>query len=258
MMDRVERVNDDVEAQRRAQEGQQAQIWTALPGLVTAFDPEAMTVSVQPAVMGSVKDEKGKSQSQAMPLLVDVPVVFPCGGGFSLTFPVKAGDEALVVFSSRCIDGWWQGGSATPPPDSRMHDLSDGMAIIGPRSQAKKLSPPVDAENVQLRMDDAKASITIKPDMSIDARNEQASLVMDSGGNVVIDAKTMLIRAPQVTIEGNLTTTGAGGGAGQISMRGQVSLVGGMNATSDMTAEGKSVAHHVHPGDSGGSTGEPS
>ncbi len=256
-MERVERLDDPVEAQRRAQEGQQAQIWTALPGIVTAFDPQAMTVSVQPAVQGSVRDERGQSSNQGMPLLVDVPVVFPCGGGFSLTYPVKAGDEALVVFSSRCIDGWWQGGSVVPPPDSRMHDLSDGIAIVGPRSQAKKLDPPVDAENVQLRMDDGKASITIKPDMSIVARNEQASLVMDSGGNVLIDAKSMLIKAPQVTIEGNLTTTGAGGGAGQISMRGQVSLEGAMNATSDITAEGKSVAHHNHPGDSGGNTGEP-
>ena len=123
-----------------------------------------------------------------------------------------------------------------------MHDLSDGMAIIGPRSQAKKLSPPVDAENVQLRMDDARASITITP-----------------AGAITLEAsESCTIKASQVIIEGNLTTTGTGGGAGQISMRGQVSLDGGMNATSDITAEGKSVAHHMHPGDSGGSTGEPS
>lgn len=117
-MERSERLNDPVEAQRLAQEGQQAQIWTALPGIVTAFAPVAMTVSVQPAVMGSVKDESGRVQNQAMPLLVDVPVVFPCGGGFSLTYPIRPGDEALVVFASRCIDGWWQGGEIVPPPDS--------------------------------------------------------------------------------------------------------------------------------------------
>lgn len=257
-MDRVERTNDDVEALRRAQEGQQAQLWTALPGIVQSFDPVAMTVSVQPAVMGSVRGERGHVQSQAMPLLVDVPVVFPCGGGFSLTYPIRSGDEALVVFSSRCIDGWWQGGKAVPPPDSRMHDLSDGIAIVGPRSQAARLDPPVDTENVQLRADDGKASLTIKPDTTLDMRNEEGSVVISPAGEITLAASASLtIRAPQVTIEGNLTTTGAGGGAGVISMRGAVSLEGGLTATGDMTAEGKSVAHHTHPGDSGGITGEP-
>ena len=257
-MDRIERTSDDVEALRRAQEGQQAQLWTALPGIVQAFDPVAMTVTVQPAVMGSVADERGKVKSQAMPLLVDVPVVFPCGGGFSLTYPIKPGDEALVVFSSRCIDGWWQGGKAVPPPDSRMHDLSDGLAIVGPRSQAGRLTPPVDPENVQLRADDGKASLTIKPDKTLDMRNEQASMVISPAGEITLEASTSLtIKAPQVTIEGNMTATGAGGGAGVISMRGAVSLEGTLDTTGDMTAEGKSVAHHTHQGDSGGTTGEP-
>lgn len=257
-MDRAERHDDPVEAQRRAQEGQQAQIWTALPGIVTAFDPAAMTVSVQPAVQGSVRDESGRTRNQGMPLLVDVPVVFPCGGGFSLTYPVKAGDEALVVFASRCIDGWWQGGQVVPPPDSRMHDLSDGFAIIGPRSQAKRLDPPVDVENVQLRTDDGKASVTIKPDKTVESRNEQCSIILGPTGAMTVEASASLdLKAPQVTIEGNLTTTGTGGGAGAISMRGAVSLEGSLDATGDMTAEGKSVAHHTHPGDSGGTTGEP-
>lgn len=257
-MERTERLNDPVEAQRLAQEGQQAQLWTALPGIVQSFDPVAMTVSVQPAVMGSVKGEGGHVQNQAMPLLVDVPVVFPCGGGFSLTYPIKPGDEALVVFSSRCIDGWWQGGEAVPPPDSRMHDLSDGIAIVGPRSQAGKLDPPVDPENVQLRMDDGKASLTIKPDQTVDMRNEQASVVMSPAGEITLEASaSLLIKAPQITIEGNLTTTGSGGGAGVISMRGKASLDGTLDASGDITAESKSVAHHTHPGDSGGTTGEP-
>lgn len=78
-MEKSERLNDPVEAQRLTQEGQQAQIWTALPGIVQAFGPVAMTVSVQPAAMGSVRGERGHVQNQAKPLLVDVPVVFPWG-----------------------------------------------------------------------------------------------------------------------------------------------------------------------------------
>ncbi|WP_298032502.1 Gp138 family membrane-puncturing spike protein [uncultured Desulfovibrio sp.] len=257
-MDRSERQNDPIESQRLAQEGHQAQMWTALPGLVTAFDPAAMTVSVQPAVQGSVKDESGKSQNVQMPLLVDVPVVFVCGGGFSLTYPVKPGDEALVVFASRCIDGWWQDGQAAPPPDSRMHDLSDGMAIVGPRSQATKLHPPVDPENVQLRTDDGRATVTMKPDYTIESKNPDGSITIAPGGAITAEATaTILIKAPQITLEGNVTTTGAGGGPGTISMKGDISLEGSLTSTGDQVAEGKSTAHHSHTGDSGGTTGEP-
>lgn len=258
-MDRNERQNDPVESQRLAQEGHQARIWTALPGIVQSFDPAAMTVSVQPAVQGGVRDENGKSKNVQMPLLVDVPVVFPCGGGFSLTYPIREGDEALVVFSSRCIDGWWQGGETAPPPDSRMHDLSDGMAIIGPRSQAKKLNPAVDVENVQLRTDDGQAGLTIKPDYTIVAKNPQAGVTLTPEGVAEIAATTEIkLAAPRITIEGDLNWTGAGGGAGTYAIKGNLALDGTLTSSGDQIAEGKSSAHHTHPGDSGGMTGEPS
>ncbi|MDR2573960.1 MAG: hypothetical protein LBC94_06415 [Desulfovibrio sp.] len=166
-MDRRERFDDPVEATRAALDGRQAEIWTALPGIVQSFDPAAMTVSVQPAVKGWIEDESGKGKPVNLPLLVDVPVVFPCGGGFTLTHPIKPDDECLVIFASRCIDGWWQAGGIGGTPDSRMHDLSDGIAIVGPRSQARKLDPAVDAENVQLRTDDGEAHITMMPDYTI-------------------------------------------------------------------------------------------
>lgn len=264
-MERAERLDDPVEAQRLALEGQQAQIWTALPGLVTAFDPVAMTVSVQPAVQGSITGEDGKSRSCSMPLLVDVPVVFPCGGGFTLTHPIKAGDEALVVFSSRCIDGWWQGGKPSPPPDGRMHDLSDGMAIVGMRSQARKLDPPVDPENVQLRTDDGKASITVRPDHSLELKNENfclnasesGAVTLDAGQSLTINTPVLNLLAAAILMQGNVTTQGAGGEAGTFDMRGHINLEGGMDASQDVTAEGVSTAHHTHVGDSGGHTREP-
>lgn len=257
-MDRAERQNDPIESQRLALEGHQSQMWTALPGIVKGFDSAAMTVSVQPAVQGRVLDESGKSKNVQMPLLVDVPVVFVCGGGFSLTYPVKDGDEALVVFSSRCIDGWWQGGESTPPPSGRMHDLSDGMAIIGPRSQAKKLDPPVDTENVQLRTDNGKATLTMKPDYTIETKNPQASVTLTPTGIAEIKGNAEIkLSAPLITIEGNLNWTGAAGGAGKYAIKGKLDLDGSLTSTGDQVAEGKSTAHHTHPGDSGGTTGEP-
>ena len=184
-MDRRERTDDPVEATRAALDGRQAEMWTALPGIVNGFDPVAMTVSVQPSVKGQVQDEAGKTSAVNLPLLVDVPVVFPAGGGFTLTHPVKSGDECLVVFASRCIDGWWQGGGVGGAPDERMHDLSDGIAMVCPRSQARKLSPPVDTENVQLRTDDGQAHVTMMPDYTIRAQNPTGEILMTPAGEAL-------------------------------------------------------------------------
>jgi phage baseplate assembly protein gpV len=139
-----------------------------------------------------------------------------------------------------------------------MHDLSDGMAIVGPRSQATKLTPPVDTENVQLRTDDGEAHVTMMPDYTIRAKNPEASVEITPGGDVKLQGSTSIqLTAPQITIKGNLTWTGEDGGAGAYSIKGELSLDGSLTSTGDQVAEGISTAHHTHPGDSGGTTGPP-
>lgn len=132
----------------------------SMPGIVQSFDPDTVTVVVQPAIKGYEPDSNGINQSTTLPLLVDVPVVFPRGGGCTLTFPVKAGDECLVVFADRCIDFWWQNGGVQEPVDDRMHDLSDAFCIVGPQSQAQKISG-ISTSAAQLRTDDGAAFVEV-------------------------------------------------------------------------------------------------
>ena len=93
-MRREERLDDPEESLRLALENAQSQMWTALPSVVTAVDLSKQTVSVQPSVQGNISAPDGSSQSVNLPLLVDVPIVWPRAGGFALTFPIVAGDEA--------------------------------------------------------------------------------------------------------------------------------------------------------------------
>ncbi|GAB7197671.1 hypothetical protein OS31_40010 [Dickeya oryzae] len=113
-------------------------IRVSLPGIVQSFDPDSVTCVIQPAIRGYETDTGGNQISVPLPLLVDVPVIFPRGGGCTLTFPIQPGDECLIVFADRCIDFWWQSGGMQEPVDGRMHDLSDAFCIPGPMSQAKK------------------------------------------------------------------------------------------------------------------------
>lgn len=121
-----------------------------------------MTCVVQPAIKGVQTLQNGSTRQVAMPLLLDCPVQFPGAGGASLTFPVVAGDECLVVFASRGIDFWWQSSGVQPPAEARMHDLSDGFVLLGFRSKPRVLAS-ISATATELRSDSGTTKISLDP-----------------------------------------------------------------------------------------------
>lgn len=222
----TERYRDGEQAVREALDGRQASIWTALPGHVLSFNPGAVTVTVQPGIKGRLTAPDGSSQFVDLPVLVDVPVCFPRGGGYTLTFPIRPGDECLVVFASRGIDAWWQSGGSQQPWGRRQHDLSDGFAIIGPMSQAAKIGG-ISTNTTQLRSDDANLFVEL-----------------DSGGGMINVKAPNGIRldTPVVTITGVIQVENEHG-AGESG-----TFVGTIRATEDVISATVSGRHHVHSG----------
>lgn len=138
------------------------QLRVAMPGIIQSFDPDTVTAVVQPAIRSVQKNDDGTTTTSDYPLLVGVPVIFPRGGGCSLTFPVNEGDECLLIFSDRCIDFWWQSGGIQEPGDERMHELSDAFCIVGPQSQTQKISG-ISTSAVELRSDDGGTKLSLNP-----------------------------------------------------------------------------------------------
>ncbi|HGY5832102.1 TPA: Gp138 family membrane-puncturing spike protein [Klebsiella michiganensis] len=217
------------------------QMRVALPSIIQSFDPDAVTAVVQPTIRYIERDNDGNTSTQDYPLLVDVPVIFPRGGGCTLTFPVSAGDECLVIFADRCIDFWWQSGGIQEPVDGRMHDLSDAFCIVGPQSQAKKISG-ISTTAAQLRTDDGSAFIELAAGGDITATTT---------GNATINAPEIILNG-NVTINGNLSQ-GMGESGGSATIHGPVTV------TNDVIAGGISQIGHTHGGvePGGGSTGVP-
>ncbi|MBH2876099.1 translation initiation factor IF-2 [Serratia marcescens] len=195
-----------------------------MPGIIQSFDAGAVTATIQPAVKASVRQSDGALSSVALPLLVDVPVVFPRGGGVTLTVPVTAGDECLVVFADRCIDYWWQNGGVQEPVDQRQHHLADAFALVGPQSQAKKISG-ISTSTAQFRSDDGSTFLEIDP-------ATKKMKIVAPGGLEVITPQADFSEA--VTIKGLLSWMGgmvgsiASGTAAKIT--GMVEFVGGVFA----------------------------
>lgn len=190
-MNRLERLGDFNESLLAAVAAAQSVIWTSLPGIIESYDAAKMTCSVRIAIK-ALASRDGAYDWVSMPKLVDVPVIFPNGGGFVLTFPVTAGDECLVMFSSRCIDSWWQLGGEQPPFEYRMHDLSDGFALLGPRSQPRKVPSP-STTSVELRSEDGTAVVQINAAKEIK----------------LVSPTKVRIEAPDVEIDGAVAITGS-------------------------------------------------
>lgn len=157
-----ERSPDQLLIIQNAIKSELAKFWSALPCEVESYDAEAVTVTVQPTIKIPISKQDGSIETVQLPLLQDVPVMFYGAGGFTITHPIKKGDECFVSFADRCIDLWWQSGGIQNPFDMRKHDLSDGFAFFRPQSQVKKISN-ISTHNLEIRLDDNSAKIQITP-----------------------------------------------------------------------------------------------
>jgi hypothetical protein len=134
-----------------AMEARLQSFWTALPAQVVAYDPASQLCSAQPVSRQGFKNESGKRQTATLPVVTDVPVAWPRGGGFRLTFPLAPGDFVLLVFSSLAFDTWLlQGGANLDPGDDRRNTLSDAVAIAGifDADDEDSTTPPTDAASL--------------------------------------------------------------------------------------------------------------
>jgi len=152
-----ERQQDMQEGFRRLIDNLNGQLRVAMPGIIKAFDPSEQTVTVLCAVRERVIGLTKNIEYIEIPYLLDVPVVMPRAGGFSITFPIQVGDECLVIFSDVCIDAWWADGDVQNPIEYRRHDFSDAFAILGPWSQPRVLTN-YSTTDLEIR-NDAKTSM---------------------------------------------------------------------------------------------------
>jgi len=129
-----ERTMDEIEIARRTLDAASIDLRVAAPGIIQSVDYGRQTCTVQLAIRERLNHE-GDLEWVDIPTLPDVPFFVYSGGGYCLTLPVAPGDECLVVFGDSCMDAWWQNGGLQNQADHRRHDLSDGFAIVGFRSQ---------------------------------------------------------------------------------------------------------------------------
>lgn len=143
----------------------QRELHTAMPGRVESYDAATQTCDVLPQLKLQRPDGDGGFRACDLPVLPSIPVCFPRGGGFFLSFPLQKGDFVLVVFSERSLSNWRQKGEASSPGDTRMHSLAGAVAIPGVYPSGDALDD-ADGTNVVLGKDGSTAAkIEITPSL---------------------------------------------------------------------------------------------
>lgn len=233
-MDQRERANDIQTAMLLAVQGYMAEVWTCLPGIVETYyssGPQAGTADVNIALRGLWKNAAGTSPTwNRITKLTGCPVQFPKGGGLGAVFPLQQGDEVLLIFSSRCIDAWWQQGGVQVQAELRMHDLGDGFVVPGVWSQPSVASVELPTSSIRVGKLDSSAYLEV------------------TAGGVVN------IKAPGgFNVQGDTDITG------NVGVTGDANITGTTTGTKEGTFNQIPVSTHLHTGvQSGGSnTGGP-
>lgn len=150
---------------RLAMKQNQAELHVSLPGRIDAYNAAEQKADIKPLLKRPLVASDGTIlPSEELPILMDVPIVFPRGGAgtgdFFLSWPLAAGDLVHLIFNERSIDQYLdKRGEDTDPIDFRMHNLGDAVAYPGfyPRKLSLAEADPDNAvfgrdEGIQLHV----------------------------------------------------------------------------------------------------------
>lgn len=100
-------------------------------GIVQEFYPDDLTVQVQIAA----KKQIGLNMDGTQRVRDYAPIYAKvCYCNPFITYDIRQGDECVLLFADREIESWFINGDINPDTHTRMHDLTDAVALFGIRS----------------------------------------------------------------------------------------------------------------------------
>jgi hypothetical protein len=107
------------------------ELHTSMPGVVLSYNAAKQEADVRPQLKLLQSLPTRQKKLWELPVLPDVPVCWPGGGGLGLHAPLAAGDTVLLIFCERSIDRWRASSGTDPvdPGDHRLHPLGGAVAL---------------------------------------------------------------------------------------------------------------------------------
>lgn len=153
-------------------------MFVKIPGTVIAQDPATLRVTVQPACRAYERNPENDALVPfELPVIPNVPVQYPTGGGINITWPLLPGDSVWLEIVDHSLDEW-HGGQPEPVfvADQRRFSLSDAIAVPGARKNANPVPATavapgalvVEAPDIRLGSSAAVQTVALSP--LVDAR----------------------------------------------------------------------------------------
>jgi len=182
-------------------DGRLCDVHTSMPGIVKSYDRATQTVKVQPALRRKYVDGKIVD----LPIINQVPVVFPRAKGKWVHFDLEEGDVVTLLFSERSLDTWKQKGGLVSPDDPRKFHLSDAYAIPGGYDLGSSLVP--NGGEGSIEMANGENHIVIEKDGKMTLKNGGGFVEMGSDGKFKVTNNTEELLDLLVQLTDILSTT---------------------------------------------------
>lgn len=170
---------------------QMKDVGTSIPGHVVSFNSDTQLAQLQ---IGIKRTSTGDVVYNPA-IIIECMIQFAGGDKFHVEHQVDPGDEGIIIFSQRCIDGWVNTGGVADNPITRFHDMNDAYFVPGIRSQPKVITG-FDNNGIKLRNKAGDNFIWLKNDGT-------AAITIDT-----LNINGNIVHAGNNTQTGNLHVTG--------------------------------------------------
>lgn len=178
---------------KQAIKAQILELRVSMPGRVEKYDKLTQKADVKPLLMDKLKKDQSLIE---FPVIPNVAVYHPQGGGAYIHMPVAKGDTGWLVFADKSIDEWLSGdGRIVDPKDTRYHNLSDAVFYPGINPFAKGIAGTDDS----IKINFGTTSMELFDNGKIKIYNsgeELVSLLVDLC-QALLDARTNTSLGPQ-------------------------------------------------------------
>lgn len=135
----------EAELLREVIESRLADVHTSIPARIVSYDADKQVADCEIVIRRAEQTDSGSVVHEDYPVIPNVPVGWPSGGGYSLQFPLEKGDGVWLVFSEAAIAQWRETGELSAPGDLDRHDLSYPIALPCARHDGQPLPQGSDA-----------------------------------------------------------------------------------------------------------------
>ena len=158
---------------KKAVENRLLDVHTAIVARVESYNSEEQTVDVQPQLKRMLEGKDGEQVFEELPIIADVPVLFPRAGGFFISFPIKEGDFVQLFFNESPISDWWN--QEETNIETARHSLGGAVAIPGVYPKEESLQD-ISTENMVLGKENGAQIHLLKNEIKLGGKDSKEAL----------------------------------------------------------------------------------